>query len=87
MFGRRKKSIADSAAKLLNGSPAAPSIDDIATDLESAAADDPVFVREVPRAESALVQERWSRLVKTTAEINEFTKRRVRIHCSNFLLG
>ena len=69
MFGRRKKSIADSAAKLLNGSPAAPSIDDIVTDLESAAADDPVFVREVPRAESALVQER---LVVQKNETNSF---------------
>ena len=67
MFGRRKKSIADSAAKLLNGSPAAPSIDDIAADLESAAADDPVFVREVPRAESALVQERGSQFVEGTS--------------------
>ena len=74
MFGRRKKSIADSAAKLLNGSPAAPSIDDIAADLDSAAADDPVFVREVPRAESALVQERWSRVVERSAKINELRR-------------
>ena len=70
MFGRRRKSTADSAAKLLNGSPAPPSLDDIAADLESAAADDPVFVREVPRAESALVQARKRiHAIYTTSEL------------------
>ncbi len=59
MFSRRKSSAAaatEVAEKLLNGSPSAPSIEDIEQDLKRAEIDDVVFLYEVPRLAASLIQ-------------------------------